>query len=118
MISFNEFKEKVMFGYMAYEDKLYVTMYFDKFSKYLEVQLNVFVHPGQRINMPSEKLRESISDKIYYWYEELKGSGKTDCNDSRRGADSADLVYMRFHRDAPDPSECNGNAGRGGADKL
>ena len=72
MISFNEFKEKVMFGYMAYEDKLYVTMYFDKFSKYLEVQLNVFVHPGQRINMPSEKLRESISDKIYYWYEELK----------------------------------------------
>lgn len=72
MISFNEFKEKVMFGYMAYEDKLYVTMYFDKFSKYFEVQLNVFVHPGQRINMPSEKLRESISDKIYYWYEELK----------------------------------------------
>ena len=72
MISFNEFKEKVMFGYMAYEDKLYVTMYFDKFSKYLEVRLNAFVCPGQRINMPSEKLKESISDKIYYWYEELK----------------------------------------------
>lgn len=72
MISFNEFKQKVTFGYMAYEDKLHVTMFFDKFSKYVEVHINVFVRPGQSVNMPFEKLKESISDKIYYWYEELK----------------------------------------------
>ena len=65
MISFNEFKQKVTFGYMAYEDKLHVTMFFDKFSKYVEVHINVFVRPGQSV-------REAITDKIYYWYEELK----------------------------------------------
>lgn len=72
MITFNEFKQKVTFGYMAYEDKLHVTMFFDKFSKYVEVHINVFVRPGQSVNMTFEKLREAITDKIYYWYEELK----------------------------------------------
>lgn len=72
MISFNEFKQKVTLGYMPFENKLCTTMYFENFSKYVEVQLNVYVRPGQTVNMPFSKLKESINDKIYYWYEELK----------------------------------------------
>lgn len=72
MINFEEFKEKVTLGYMPFENKLCTTMYFENFSKYIEVQLNVYVRPGQIVNMPFDKLRESISDKIYEWYEELK----------------------------------------------
>lgn len=72
MISFNEFKQKVTLGYMPFENKLCTTMYFENFSKYVEVQLNVYVRHGQSVNMPFSKLKESINDKIYYWYEELK----------------------------------------------
>lgn len=72
MISFNEFKQKITLGYIPFENKLCTTMYFENFSKYVEVQLNVYVRPGQIVNMPFSKLKESINDKIYYWYEELK----------------------------------------------
>lgn len=72
MISFEEFKKEVTLGYMPYENKLCTTMFFQKFSKYVEIQINVFIRPGQTVNMPFDKLKMSINDKIYLWYQELQ----------------------------------------------
>lgn len=72
MISFEEFKKEVTLGYMPCENKLCTTMFFQKFSKYVEIQINVFIRPGQTVNMPFDKLKMSINDKIYLWYQELQ----------------------------------------------
>ena len=77
MISFDKFKEQVTLGYMACGNKVSVSMYFcnksnSLFTKHIEVTINAYVGPGQHLEMPFDRLRESITDKIYYWYQELK----------------------------------------------
>ena len=72
MISFEKFKEQVTLGYMSYENKLCVTMFFNEFYKHIDVQINVFTKSGQFVNMPFDKLKVSISEKINEWYNELK----------------------------------------------
>ena len=76
MISFDKFKEQVTLGYMACGNKVSVSMYFcnksnSLFTKHIEVTINAYVGPGQHLEMPFDKLRESITDKIYYWYQEI-----------------------------------------------
>ena len=77
MISFDKFKEQVTLGYMACGNKVSISMYFcnksnSLFTKHIEVTINAYVGPGQHLEISFDKLRESITDKIYYWYQELK----------------------------------------------
>ncbi len=98
MISFDKFKEQVTLGYMACGNKVSVSMYFcNKFTKHIEVTINAYVGPGQHLNMPFDKLKESITDKIYYWYQELQNDLEKLYPEEPQKEKDEEMVQLEFN---------------------